>query len=135
MDRKGILFFLLVSWMGIAVAQNPLQDILNQHKKVFGDILDRPDHYELQIIYTQIDRSADNTPSFHSYQYGVDTNRYFYPASTVKLPTAVAALEKLNQLQIMGLDKNTPMRTGAGTPPQISVFLDTTAENVLPSVA
>ena len=27
MDRKGILFFLLVSWMGIAIAQNPLQDV------------------------------------------------------------------------------------------------------------
>ena len=135
MDRKGILFFLLVSWMGIAIAQNPLQDILNQHEKVFGDILNRPDHYELQIIYTQIDRSADNTPSFHSYQYGVDTNHYFYPASTVKLPTAIVALEKLNQLQIVGLDKDTPMRTGAGAAPQTSVFLDTTAENLLPSVA
>lgn len=135
MYRKGILFFLLFLVAYWAIAQNPLKDILNQHKKEFGDIFDRPEHYEVQIIYTQIDRSADNTPSFRSYEYGVTDDRYFYPASTVKMPTALVALEKVNQLQIVGLDKNTPMRTGAGTAPQTGAFLDTTAENLLPSIA
>lgn len=135
MNKKYTLLLLLFSWISMLPAQNPLQDILNQNKAVFGDIFDRPEHYEVQIIYTQIDRTPDNTPKFRSYEFGVNADRYFYPASTVKLPTALVALEKLNQLQIVDLDKHTPMRTGAATPPQTSAFLDPTAENLLPSVA
>jgi len=135
MYQKGILLFLLLGWLGSTIAQNPLLDILNQNKKVFGDILERPEDYELQIIYTQIDRSADNMPSFQSYEYGVNTDQYFYPASTVKMPTALVALEKLNQLQIVGLDNQTPMRTGIGSAPQTAAFLDSTSESLLPSIA
>ena len=39
--------------------QNPLLDIIHQNKATFGDIFDRPDHYEVQIIYTQIDRDSN----------------------------------------------------------------------------
>lgn len=135
MYRKIFILFLLVSLVQLTHSQNPLQDILNQNKQVFGDILDRQEHYELQIVYTQINRTEDNTPSFQSYEYGVNSNQYFYPASTVKMPTALVALEKLNQLQIVGLDKETPMRTGAGTPPQTTAFLDNTSQSLLPSIA
>ncbi len=54
--------------------------------------------YKTQIIYTQIDRDTNNVPSFHTYTYG-DLSTPFYPASVVKLPTAMLALEKLNELQ------------------------------------
>ncbi len=126
----SLLFFTVFSF-----AQNPLQDLLIKNKQAFGDILDRPAHYETQIIYTQIDRDSVNVPSFTSFEYGVNTDQYFYPASTVKFPTALVALEKLNQLKVIGLDENTPMRTDAGSPPQTKAFTDATSENVLPSIA
>lgn len=51
------------------------------------------------------------------------------------MPTALVGLEKLNQLQIIDLDKDIPMRTGIGSPPQTDAFLDPTAQHLLPSVA
>ena len=135
MSKK--ITFLVLSCIAsqLLMAQNPLTDLIQQNKALFGDIFDRPAHYELQIIYTQIDRDSHNIPSFTSYQYETPTNRYFYPASTVKMPTAFVALEKLNQLSIVGLDKNSAMRTGIGSAPQTAKNLDASAENLVPSIA
>lgn len=130
-------FFLLVFLLpiGLFAQQNVLQDLLNQNPKLFKEILDNQDKFQAQIIYTQIDRDENNQPSFTSYEVGVDESLYYYPASTVKMPTAFLALEKLNQLKIQGLDKHTPMRVGEGRSPQTPANVDVTAENLLPSVA
>ena len=132
-------YLLLFSLLGIAlnyvVAQNPLLDIINKNKTTFGDIFDRPDQYEVQIIYTQIDRDTNNVPHFKSHYYHLDSTNYFYPASTVKMPTAFVALEKLNQLNIKGLDKFTPMRNGVGSAPQTEATTDVSAKNLFPSIA
>jgi hypothetical protein len=112
-----------------------LGQLIKQHKTTLGDWAADPDKYDIQVIYTQIDRDANNHPSFTSYRWGVDPKRYFYPASTVKMPAAFLALEKLNDLRIRGLDKFTPMRIGAVTPPQTPVVTDTTSANDLPSLA
>ncbi len=53
------------------------------------------DNYEFEILYTQINRDDENNPEFISYHFRTDSSNYFYPASTVKLPVAALALEKL----------------------------------------
>lgn len=58
-------------------------------------VIDSVDQYEVQIIYTQIDRSGDSI-ILTDHEFQLDDMKYFYPASTVKLPIAVLALEKLN---------------------------------------
>lgn len=78
----------------------------------FSAVWSDPAKYRLQIIYTQIDRDEQGAPQFHSYRYRVDEREYFYPASTVKLPAAVLALEKLRRLQPEGIDAHTPMIVG-----------------------
>ncbi|GJM34369.1 MAG: hypothetical protein DHS20C18_33700 [Saprospiraceae bacterium] len=125
-----LLFVLLLNAQG-----NILEQLIEKNQDQLGVWADHPETYEVQIIYTQIDRDEKNRPQFSSHTYGVNANRYFYPASTVKMPTAFMALEKLNQLNIKGLDKYTPMKTGAVTPPQSPVVTDSTAENLLPSIA
>ena len=135
MKSSIILFCLYFLMINNGRSQNPLLDIIHQNKATFGDIFDRPDHYEVQIIYTQIDRDSNNQPHFKSHYYHVDSTNYFYPASTVKMPTAFVALEKLNQLNIKGLDKFTPMRNGVGTTPQTEAAIDASAKNLLPSIA
>jgi len=135
MIKKILLLCLSFMVANTMTAQNPLIDLLQQNKTAFDDIFDRPDHYEVQIIYTQIDRDSTNIPSFTSFQYGDADSRYFYPASTVKMPTAFAALEKLNRLSIIGLDKNTALRTGIGSAPQTAKNLDASAKNLVPSIA
>jgi hypothetical protein len=98
-------------------------------------LIDSADDYEIQIIYTQIDRDSANNPHFTTFSFNLDSTRYFYPASTVKLPTVLMALEKLRAISIPGLDENTPMFHDSLYSGQIPVREDTTSVNGFPSVA
>lgn len=73
-------------------------------------VLANKDSYNLQIIYTKIDRDASNKPHFTDYTFN-NNGHYFYPASTVKLPASLLALERLNHLKKYGIDKYTTMIT------------------------
>ena len=111
-----------------------LDDFLHSQPKRFSNILDNAETYRVQIIYTQIDRDADNQPSFRSYSYRLNPDEYFYPASTVKLPTSLVALEKVNGLNIAGLSRDTTMLTDVATDMQTPVVTDPSAANGLPSI-
>ncbi|MEM9849235.1 MAG: serine hydrolase [Bacteroidota bacterium] len=137
MKRIIPIIFLLVLCASSSLAQEKdlLQKLLAKHPEHFENIFAQPEKYQAQVLYTQINRDENNVPTFVTYSMGVDENRYFYPASTVKMPTAFLALEKINQLNLIGLDKETPMLTGAGRSPQTAALNDPSAENGLPSVA
>ena len=51
------------------------------------------------------------------------------------MPLAFAALEKLNELNMPGLDRNTPMLTDSSYSGQINVHTDSLSANGLPSIA
>ncbi|WP_170865337.1 serine hydrolase [Hymenobacter psychrotolerans] len=86
-------------------------DSLLRSDSRLAPIAARAGKYELQIIYTQINRDAQNQPHFVQHSFRLDARQYFNPASLVKLPTAVLALEKLNLLQKPGLNRRSPMET------------------------
>ena len=65
-----------------------IEALLHAQPEKFGAVMSDPERHRVQVIYTQIDRDEDNRPSFRSFRYRVDPGEYFYPASTVKLPTA-----------------------------------------------
>jgi hypothetical protein len=138
---KKILCFVLTLLTIASCNQKPNEDedfLLNLMKTEpgkFQEAIDNKDKYEVQIIYTQINRDENNAPSFKSFYFNVDSSKYFYPASTVKLPMLLISLEKLQRLNIPGLDKFTPMFSDSLYSGQISVTKDTTSENGLPSVA
>jgi hypothetical protein len=111
---------------------NFIEKLLKKHPERFSEILQNPDKYQVQVLYTKIDRNKNNIPHFTTHSYRLNSGEYFYPASTVKLPAVALAFEKLNKL---GIDKYTPMSTGAVRPEQVAVTADTSAENGLPSVA
>jgi len=111
-----------------------LKNLLESHPELFSHVLNHPTHNEVQILYTQIDRDKNNVPHFKSYSYRLDANRYFYPASTVKLPTSIFALEKLHELHIPGLTKETVMKTDSSFAGETKKLVDTTSANGLPSV-
>ncbi len=60
--------------------------ILNKHKA----------QIKLSII--------DEKKGFNEYEHNVNSDHYFYPASTVKLPIALFALEKLNEFKYLSID-------------------------------
>ena len=101
---------LLVALSSIAQADARLLEKLMQQKpEQFGKILANPKEYRLQILYTQINRDKNNVPHFKEFTYNLNPKEYFYPASTVKMPLAFLALEKINNLKIKGLSKSTQM--------------------------
>ena len=89
-----------------------MKNLLEQLPPKFDSILKMKD-YQVQILYTQIDRGKKGKVKFTDHSFNLDSSNYFYPASTVKLPVAILALQKLNELKIAGLDKNTTMITGS----------------------
>jgi beta-lactamase family protein len=98
-------------------------------------VLDKPDTFHYQLIYTRIDRDRHNVPHFHNYYLHVDPLDYFNPASTVKMPLAFLALEKMDSLARYGVDKDTPMLTDSAWSSQSAAWTDTSAADGLPSLA
>jgi hypothetical protein len=122
----------------LCFAQQPdtvfLKGLLHDHPELFNGILNHPTQNEIQILYTQINRDKNNIPHFKSYSYHLNAKHYFYPASTVKLPTAIFALEKLNELHIKGLTKQSVMITDSAFARQTKVKTDTSSVSGLPSI-
>ena len=85
---------------------DPFQIVLDVNNPKLEKVLQDPNKFELQIIYTEINRNHNNQAIFTQHSFRLDANQYFYPASTVKMPTAFVALEKLNELNIDGLTKD-----------------------------
>ncbi len=130
-------FLLLLSSCQKQIAEDEhlLTNLMKSRPAQFQLYLDSAEAWEIQIIYTQINRDSANRPHFRSFNFRTDSTEYFYPASTVKLPMVLLALEKLNRLNIDGLDKFTPMFHDSAYAGQISNTKDSTSESGLPSVA
>ena len=108
---RFLLFFLLLSTAARA-QDSPLLDSLLHTSPALAAVLAHPATYQLQLIYTRIDRDAQNVPHFTQHTYHLNPRQYFNPASLVKLPTALLALEKLHTLPA-GITRRTIMSTGA----------------------
>jgi hypothetical protein len=116
------------------VSHRFLTDLLKQHPSSFNSVLSNPEN-KVQIIYSQIDRGRNGRPEFTDYYFNLNDENYFYPASTVKLPVAVLALQKLHELNIAGLDKNSMMITEAAYSGQTEVYNDPSSPDGRPTIA
>lgn len=109
--------------------------LLEQQDTIISKVINHPEIYRYQIIYTQITRDKNNKPSFKNYYYNVDAERYFNPASVVKMPLAFLSLEKLNKMKMPGVNKFTSMQFDSAWSAQTFTWKDSTSENGLPSIA
>lgn len=91
-------------------------------------IAENPD-YEVQILYTKIDKKSKKWETF---SFKVDTSKYFYPASTVKMPIAILSLQKLNELRQKGVDiqKDDIMMHAAINELLLPAYSDTTTQDL-----
>ena len=94
---------ILISSCSKTIQKNPLKRALASKDIRIKRVMDSLEQYEIQIRYTQIDRKNDSI-LFTDFDFQLNSNNYFYPASTVKLPASIAALEKLNEID--SLDRN-----------------------------
>jgi hypothetical protein len=125
---------LMFSFSSISQSKLNFDSLLKSTLSKYAAILENPNKYKLQVIYTQINRDADNKPAFKSYKFHSNKS-YFYPASTVKLPVTLVALIKLNELKEKGLDLESPMLTDSAYYCQKKVFKDTTSQTKYPSLS
>lgn len=116
-----------------ATAEEGFKNILSQLSPNLQLLLDNPDN-RVQIIYTQINRNKKNEAEFTDFFFHVN-DQYFYPASTVKLPVAILALQKLNELAIPGLDRNSTMITESDDEEHSIVYNDPNSPDGRPTVA
>lgn len=138
---KGLLYSSKLLILVLFICSQPT--LLNGQKVIQKIIKDNPflkeiinnKKHQVQIIYTQINRNQENQPKFKSYTLGVDPDLYFYPASTVKMPAAILALEKVNSLERYNMYPDATMITRAERSPQTPVREDTTAQYGQPSIS
>ncbi|PJE47400.1 MAG: hypothetical protein CUR34_02250 [Sediminibacterium sp.] len=137
------LFFLILTCSQIIMthaqpldltSSNPLHQALSNNPTFFKRITSNPDSFRVQIIYTQIDRNKRNKPLFKEYSYRLNNQEYFYPASTVKMPIALLALEKINELGIKGLTRNSIMITDSAATAQDHVYNQPNANDGAPTI-
>lgn len=128
----SLLFILSLN--SISQTKLNFDSLIKSSLSKYTAILENPNKYKLQIIYTQINRDAENKPTFRNYKFH-SNKTYFYPASTIKLPVTMAALTKLNSIREKGVSLESPMLTDSAFFCQKKVFKDTTAPSGYPSLA
>ena len=115
-NKKNYVCGVMVMFMTLVIGCGPqfkknhnvlIQLLTESNDSVIQKIRSNETAHELQILYTQIQRDNEGNPSFKEFSYHENPKQYFYPASTVKLPVAILALEKVRRLQRQGI-KITP---------------------------
>ena len=138
--RSILLSFILLCTAVCSFAQpkndSVLQRILaGSNSKLLQNVLRYKDSFRVQIIYTRINRDQHNKPSFQNFYFNTDTNLYFNPASTVKLPLALLSLEKINSLSKRAISKYSSLQVDSNYAWQTAAWNDSTSETGLPSIA
>lgn len=135
MIKNWIPLTLVALWISACQTREPqpLVDGLEAYPTL-QKVLSDTSTYQVQILYTQIDRNEHGNPLFKDYSFNLNDSKYFYPASTVKLPIALLALEWLGEQQIEGLTLETTMLTDSVRPSQLPALKDSTSASGLPSI-
>lgn len=123
-------FLFLFGFYNIVTCQISKDDF---YSSLFGKdslvdyVLRNREKFRLQFIVTNVQRDDNGNEMFNTYDFS--TNEYFYPASLVKLPVAIATLEMLDSLNIT-LDSKIKMKKDVlcGS----NAFVDITQKNTIP---
>ena len=87
--------------IGCSFSSDPIKSAYKEDKFLRKIIKDK-DNYEIQILYTEVSKNKLGQTEFSNFQFQLNDEKYFYPASTIKLPIAVLALSKINELRAKG---------------------------------
>tara|TARA_B100000989_G_scaffold49774_1_gene32765 strand:- start:825 stop:1979 length:1155 start_codon:yes stop_codon:yes gene_type:complete len=98
-----VLIMTLLLSIGCSFSSDPIKSAFKEDKFLRKIIKDK-DNYEIQILYTEVSKNRLGQTEFSNFQFQLNDEKYFYPASTIKLPIAVMALSKINELRAEGLN-------------------------------
>ena len=97
---RNIVVFIIPLLLIASCSFNP-NPIRSAFKKddFLRSILKDKDKYEIQILYTEVSKNTLGQTEFSDFQFQLNDQKYFYPASTIKLPIIVMTLSKINELR------------------------------------
>ena len=106
-------FFCFFFWfLGsiIYAQQNPLDEVMALDLPKIKAVRENLEAHQVQLLLIKIEEK-NQSRTFKSYGFQQEDSTYFYPASTVKLPIAVLALQKIKYLQARGIPitKDSPL--------------------------
>ena len=112
---KFRFFFIILQAAFIVVHCNKrsktiLERVMNSSNAAIQKVVNQLKDHEVQILLTQVDLDLNSKLSLRSSSFQLDEENYFYPASAVKLPIAALALQRLRELNSIGvkISANTP---------------------------
>ena len=101
MRNTAALIITLILLVGCSFNPDPIRSTFKEDD-FLRSILKDKDKYEIQILYTEVSKNSIGQSEFSDFQFQLNDEKYFYPASTIKLPIAVMALSKINELRAEG---------------------------------
>ena len=98
--KQFFCLLLTILLFGCSLDTNPIKSSLRNNDFLKEIIKDKED-YEIQVLLTKINQNNTQV-NFQKYEFQLDDNQYFYPASTNKLPIVILTLKKINELRSKG---------------------------------
>ena len=89
--------------IGCSFSSDPIKSAFKEDK-FLREIIKDKDKYEIQILYSELSKNNLGQTEFSDFKFQLNDEKYFYPASTIKLPIAVMSLSKINELRAEGLN-------------------------------
>ena len=103
MRNAFVLIISLILLVGCSLNPDPIRSAF-KGDDLLRSILKNKDSYEIQILYTEVSKNSLGQTEFSDFQFQLNDEKYFYPASTIKLPIAALTLSKINELRAEGLN-------------------------------
>ena len=107
---KPLFSLFVIICFSCSSEHNQIESILKDKKTLIKNVYQNKEKHNLQILYTQIEKDSAGNPKFIEHHFQVDDRKYFYPASTMKLPIVVLTLQRLNELRNESFNINVDSR-------------------------
>ena len=104
---RNLDIFTLISLFLILVGckvKHPIEKALESNSDKISTVMNNLEPHEVQILFSEIHQVNEDSISFQESSFQVDAANYFYPASSVKFPIAILALEKLSTMPLIDRD-------------------------------
>ena len=106
MQKIYLLFILFALFIWCDSNPGIIESVLNKDISEIRKVMINKKKHEIQILLSQVKRDNSENISFIEDSYQLNENKYFYPASTAKLPIAILALQKIKSLRDQGIQIN-----------------------------
>jgi len=124
------------SWAQIPNGETPsnLLDTILRSNSSLQSVISNKDKFRIQIIYSRISKDSKGEIVLTHYSFNENENNYFYPASLVKLPLSIFAIEKMNGLKSIGVSLESKLSIDSNYTCQKAVTEDILSNNHIPSI-